>query len=433
MRKALREAERKKCLNEGGITYVGDSNRPRLSPFPVRTFEASFVCPALSPLAVLGACHDPPDDGMQRALLNHSRNAPNTTIVHVGHYFVGNELSWLDPKTPGLAALATRYQAKVNPTAVAHKGGRTRHMADLLLRGVGWEQALAMYGVSYRRPAVSGLLNPYDAELVARGHGASLRACASYPFSAASCAIKGETAFTGPSRNSTARSTDAPGVVAQASVQAATLARLNAQWGDLRTNWGPFYEALGKRSVTRVTMLRSPWSQLASLFCWGRHAKRNFSCTNPHHVDLWAGLPLRNTSIDKEVVLRMCGVDCEARFLAGAPVEVLLKQAAYNLRHSFAIVGVLEKFDGFVQAVRRLSPHLRQFSEKHAHQLPRDRTLQNKPYRHGRPCPEAERKIARACLAYWMDERNQRAGIKKSHVIKQLTRMYDIALELASK
>ena len=126
------------------------------------------------------------------------------------------------------------------------------------------------------------------------------------------------------------------------------------------------------------------------------------------------------------VTAQLCGVDCEARFLAGARVDALEAQATHNLRHGFALVGVTEQFDNFVHAVQRLSPDLRGFTEEHAHVGRRlaEEAPKRKPDRKAR-CDE------NACKAYWAVAEHQEEGLRRSQVIGQVHRLYEVALELA--
>ena len=125
------------------------------------------------------------------------------------------------------------------------------------------------------------------------------------------------------------------------------------------------------------------------------------------------------------VTAQLCGVDCEARFLAGARVDALEAQATHNLRHGFALVGVTEQFGSFVHAVHRLSPDLRGFAERHAH----GRRLAEEAPKPDRAagCDE------NACKAYWAVAEHQEEGLRRSQVIGQMHRLYEIALELAPR
>ena len=132
-------------------------------------------------------------------------------------------------------------------------------------------------------------------------------------------------------------------------------------------------------------------------------------------MDKWLGVGRSDgAAVDAEVTLRLCGVDCEPRYLAGASVESLLLQATTNLQLSFAHVGVLEHFDKFVRGVQRLSPHLHGFAELHAH---------------GRMLSQTQNE--NACKAHWGQPGHQSDGLQKSQVLRQLRHLYDVALARA--
>lgn len=378
------------CLNEGGVT-VGNSNRHRMVATPERTFEPHIVCPALSPLAVLGACRlRATADAMESALVNAS--PPPIPIVHMGHYRVGSELSWLGAKTPGLIQLADAHATALAPPRLPTDFRGVEAVLPVLASGYALfdERALAAQPLRLNGSDVGGP-DVFDKVRERRGF----------------------TALSPPEHwpQRMRRSAASPAV-------STLLARQNSRWsGDLERNWGPLYEALGRQAVARITMLRSPWTHLASIFYFFGYHRRNYSCTDPRQVDMWAGKPRSDgASISDAVTLRLCGVDCEARFLAGASVQALEAQAAYNLRYSFALVGVTEQFEGFIEAVRRLAPNLRGF------------LANGTVHAHGRRTQA--RSEEDACKSYWSLVNNQREGLQESQVIRQMVHLYRIALEI---
>ena len=383
------------CVEQGGVT-VGNSNRHALVATPQVSFESQIICPALSPLAVLGACRLNANDAMQFALNNASHRTP---IVHMAHYRLGTELSWLDAEAPGLPALANAHRTKL---ALPRNPIDFRGVQYSLPALTGTYSLFDERAMSHRLPLMEGsnLSSVYDVIRISRGYTAlaTLKPVSKKPPSPYAAKV------------------------------AALLARQNSQWRrDLEANWGPFYAKLStEQAVSRITMLRSPWTHLPSIFCSKGFHQMNYSCTDPHQVDMWEGMPRSDgASISRGVTLRLCGVDCEARFLAGASLKALEAQAAYNLRHSFAVVGVTEQFGGFIQAVRRLSPHLGAFMatgeiRAHGRQLSGSTTANT-------GCPK------NTCTAFWSDAEHQSKGLQESQVIRQMFNLYNIALEIVNK
>ena len=165
--------------------------------------------------------------------------------------------------------------------------------------------------------------------------------------------------------------------------------------------WGQMYASL---PVTRVTLLREPWSWLSSKYAWHKIAKRydmqcddltlatiigpavaeeqrsdrkrtrallakNRNNSSDHRSTV---LHIRSTNNSKfsddmytdlhlhfrpgwarmmalGYILQLCGEDCHTRLEAGhATLDEIEAQAAYNLRHSFAVVGLLHEQETFL-------------------------------------------------------------------------------------
>ena len=137
--------------------------------------------------------------------------------------------------------------------------------------------------------------------------------------------------------------------------------------------WSAVYASL---PVTRVTMLREPFSWLISKFFWHGRRHQNATCDNIQQATTL--LPAGATSggrssvaVDEqqhendghlldadtssggfgwvrtcslEYILQLCGEDCVVRYKNGqASLEQITIQAEYNLRYGFAVVGLLEE------------------------------------------------------------------------------------------
>ena len=126
--------------------------------------------------------------------------------------------------------------------------------------------------------------------------------------------------------------------------------------------WSAVYASL---PLIRVVMMRNPFSWLASKFAWHRLARKGVVCDNVDYAASGAGNHnvYQGTRQDKknrlvvegsgapgwvrrlvlQYVYNLCGSDCRVRHLQQeATLEELTVQAEYNLRHSFAVVGILE-------------------------------------------------------------------------------------------
>jgi hypothetical protein len=110
-------------------------------------------------------------------------------------------------------------------------------------------------------------------------------------------------------------------------------------------NFGPLYASL---PVQRVTMLREPFGSLISKYSWHR-IQKEVRCDNLKNT-AWA----HDFSVN--YMLYLCGVDCVNRFDHGTiTLDEIEAQAAYNLRNSFSIVGILndDKMEDFYDMISK--------------------------------------------------------------------------------
>ena len=122
--------------------------------------------------------------------------------------------------------------------------------------------------------------------------------------------------------------------------------------------WGQMYASL---PVTRVTVLREPMSWLRSKYAWHKIGKiHNYTCDDiatatdlETYTDLHDAIrPGWVRKLALQYIFYLCGEDCHTRMELGkATLPEIESQAAYNLRHSFAVVGLLEDQDTFFEMI----------------------------------------------------------------------------------
>jgi len=116
--------------------------------------------------------------------------------------------------------------------------------------------------------------------------------------------------------------------------------------------------------VTRVTVMREPISWLNSKYHWHHLKGRKLACDNITQATHLPGDDYSNERLDSHerpgwarlmplyYILYLCGEDCLVRLQAGrATLAEVEAQAAYNLRNSFAVVGLLEEQDTFFEMI----------------------------------------------------------------------------------
>ena len=219
--------------------------------------------------------------------------------------------------------------------------------------------------------------------------------------------------------------------------------------------WGPLYASL---PVLRTTLVRDPFAWLLSKFFW--HSQNlHHSCANVTAATLWRNNNHhRNINIlergdhdpapgwahrtARTFILQLCGEDCQIRWeqvttalganFTSRQEELLLqsftRQADYNLRHSFVVVGVSDDIGSFYDMVSRRVQYL---------DLSRNLHVQGERHRSG---------ASRKCKAlYYGDDDNKpyhtnhnkpslsdfrRQMIRASPAIAALWRLYQTALRV---
>jgi hypothetical protein len=128
------------------------------------------------------------------------------------------------------------------------------------------------------------------------------------------------------------------------------------------TNYGPLYASL---PVHRVTLLREPFSWLNSKFAWHKIGKSGeIRCDDVEQAvqHRWA----REYLLDH--LMHLCGVDCINRWdkdNSTMTLQQVEEQAAYNLRHSFSVVGVLTEVESFYEMISTRMAYLNTSRNSH--------------------------------------------------------------------
>jgi hypothetical protein len=149
----------------------------------------------------------------------------------------------------------------------------------------------------------------------------------------------------------------------QGQVDAYTLSAVGNKLGQKdATTFSPLYASL---PVLRVTIMRDPFTWLMSKYVWSlKPMKENVTCQNLEEGvdDSKLGIKRAHTDLSDDIkpgwirrmclnhIIHLCGEDCMVRFVKGtATLQDLESQAEGNLRHAFAVVGILEEVETFYE------------------------------------------------------------------------------------
>jgi translation initiation factor 2B subunit (eIF-2B alpha/beta/delta family) len=130
-------------------------------------------------------------------------------------------------------------------------------------------------------------------------------------------------------------------------------------------DWSPIYASL---PVLRTTILREPFSWLLSKFFWHR-VPEGVYCDDLDMATNGGGISTATShafQVDVKVsngqgwlnrhawyyILILCGEDCDARYFMGVGnLQQMERQAANNIRHAIAVVGLLNETERFYDMV----------------------------------------------------------------------------------
>ena len=126
------------------------------------------------------------------------------------------------------------------------------------------------------------------------------------------------------------------------------------------------------------------------------------------HVEGWA------VRFALEYLMYLCGEDCVARYHFGTATDLshLEVQAERNLRHSFAVVGLLNETESFYEMVDRRMQYIQPMQHS-----------QINGARHGS-------KTTDDCKQQFQNQSFQQKMIEKSPEIAVLNRLYNVAVEV---
>ena len=192
----------------------------------------------------------------------------------------------------------------------------------------------------------------------------------------------------------------------------------------------------------RVTVVREPFSWFTSKFFWhSRFYSRNGELVRGHideskdnkraQIDVKENKPtarvIKCDDIDEMAygwasmraityMLYLCGEHCMAGINDGTlTIDDMEQQAAYNLRNSFAVVGILQKTDDFYDMVTKRVYYMDTYLN---------------PDVEGKQHSSGDYEEALRCKALYKDPLFQQKVMDKSPAVAALVRLYKVAVEV---
>jgi len=228
-------------------------------------------------------------------------------------------------------------------------------------------------------------------------------------------------------------------------------------------NWSPLYASM---PVLRSTMIREPISWLLSKFFWHKFDDGDVVCDDvtaatqftegafefslreqtyispeienhggkDYGMNYFDSLEDRDDKVSTpngdrvsaphgwanrfamQYILYLCGEDCAARWEMGAgDLDQIEAQAASNLRHSFAVVGLLNETETYYEMLSTRVTYL---------DTSRNQNVTGSNHKSG------GRKEKRRCSSEYKDPSFRQKMIESSREVAALVRLYDIGVEV---
>jgi hypothetical protein len=171
-------------------------------------------------------------------------------------------------------------------------------------------------------------------------------------------------------------------------------------------------ELLASMPVLRVVVLREPISWLISKFFWHSSQSEGLQCDNYTDKKLIDFL----SSKAMVVIADLCGYHCLAGHAKGTlSLDDLERMAAYNLRNSFSVVGLLHKSDEFNEMVTQRVHYMNMSLNPH---------IQGKRHSTGSIGESAR------CKEVYKDPDFQNIISSKSPAVQVINRLYQVGIEV---
>lgn len=363
-----------------------------------KTFEGTRPCAATTPLGIAVACPQPVEH-FHKCLACDIGDI-NCHRLYTGHNLLGNELHWLPPRY-----LLHWWKKQTKPKSTSSNNNNNNNTQQIHA-----ELTKALQ-----------LIKPDNTDWCPSLQRARFHDDEELEMIYANCSLPmaeriDQLAWQWNTQTSSA-----------ASAQASSVA-----------HWGPLYASL---PVLRTTIVRDPFSWLLSKMFWHEHETIH-NCTNvtaatahvhdpakatrPNH-DTRAGWAHRMARI---FIIQLCGEDCQIRWDKAAAraelsaqqeralLESFERQADYNLRHAFVVVGRIEDVDGFYDMVSRRVHYLPTLATS-------ERLLGKTVVRQRHASGASE-----ACQQVYREANFRKQMIQASPAIAALYRLYQTALRV---
>lgn len=186
-----------------------------------------------------------------------------------------------------------------------------------------------------------------------------------------------------------------------------------------RYKYSTIYSSL---PVRRATMMREPYSWLLSKYFWQNINSHNKSCDDVEYAA--GGNDIKYSinhdegegwinSFGLEYLLYLCGEECLARYQNNmTDIDEIALQAEGNVRHGFAVVGLLNDTDGFYDMLERRFGYF---------DIRNSSIANDARHRSG---------SSNECKAKFLNETFREALRTRIPIVKKMEHLYNIAVEV---
>jgi hypothetical protein len=351
--------------------YFCNSGNPSFRANGRNTFEGTLVCHATTPLGQAVACPVPLMYKSRRNKISSTHSSSKIDgcreacdfssdschVVYVGHNLLGSEMHWL-PQRYLSNWWKNDYLASFPlPSDISSSDEQEDKIQAYLQTLVPGDESWCPY-MPKSRPSLGNDYEEYTQCSVTLGQVVDKEAF-----------LTVQARHSHPQTNMTNSTTT---TTTTTTTRKETLGARVSRHPQDYIDWSHIYASM---PVLRTTILREPFSWLVSKYFWHHGPSKCDDVEmatmdfNPFTKD---GIPLPRggwaSRFALGYIVYLCGEDCAARYDQGlGNLQQMEQQAANNLRHSFAVVGLLHETETFYEMVTKrvqyvnmsLNPHVK--------------------------------------------------------------------------
>jgi hypothetical protein len=334
-----------RVLRERNKAYFCNSGHANFKSTGARSYEKTLYCHATTPLGQAVSCPEPVNRKSGQCQQGCDIHSDSCRTVYVGHNLLGNEMHWLPPRYLQKWWHDTYQQQQQHEQqhVAASDDEKESNMIAAFLQSLTPNDKTWCPYYRIARP------QDYNESIYIQCSSTLAPAVDKHAVHAVHAFASSSPYYESPSSS-----------IQQQQQQQHHIHNPNL------VDWSPIYASM---PVLRTTLMREPFSWLLSKFFWHRPpngtrcddldwaTRAGGTSAATEHV--FYGVDIKKVTgagwLNRHAwyyILTLCGEDCDARYFMGiGNLQQFERQATNNIRHSIAVVGLLNETDRFYDMV----------------------------------------------------------------------------------